>query len=53
MKIIKQIATDEVYDETIDVEDSIYTYEETNIPIVERRNYYDGLCTISFSGYIN
>ena len=31
----KQIATDEVYDEAIDVEDSIYTYEETNIPIEE------------------
>lgn len=31
----KQIATDEVYDEAIDVEDSIYTYEETNIPIAE------------------
>lgn len=32
---IKQIGTDEVYDEAIDVEDSIYTYEETNIPIEE------------------
>ena len=30
---IKQIQTGIIYDETIDVEDSIYTYEETDIPI--------------------
>jgi hypothetical protein len=32
---IKQIETDILYDEAIDVEDSTYTYEETNIPIEE------------------
>lgn len=32
---IKQIQTGAIYDEAIDVEDSIYTYEETNIPIEE------------------
>ena len=30
---IKQIQTGIIYDEAIDVEDSIYTYEETDIPI--------------------
>ena len=30
---IRQIPTNEIYDEAIDVEDSIYTYEETDIPI--------------------
>lgn len=30
---IRQIQTDVLYDEAIDVEDSIYTYEETDIPI--------------------
>jgi hypothetical protein len=30
MKIIKQIATDEVYDEAIDVENALYTYTETD-----------------------
>ena len=30
---IKQIQTDTLYDEAIDVEDSIYTYEETDIPL--------------------
>ena len=32
---IRQIETDVLYDEAIDVEDSNYTYEETNIPIEE------------------
>ena len=32
---IRQIQTDVLYDEAVDVEDSIYTYEETNIPIEE------------------
>lgn len=32
---IKQIQTDILYDEAIDIEGSIYTYEETNIPIEE------------------
>ena len=32
---IKQVQTDALYDEAIDVEDSIYTYEETDIPIEE------------------
>jgi hypothetical protein len=32
---IRQIQTDVLYDEAIDVEDSIYTYEETDIPIEE------------------
>lgn len=36
---IKQIETDVLYDEAIDVEDSIYTYEETNIPIEEEVEY--------------
>lgn len=30
---IRQIQTDVLYDEAIDVEDIIYTYEETDIPI--------------------
>ena len=30
---IRQIQTGIIYDEAIDVEDSIYTYEETDIPI--------------------
>lgn len=30
---IRQIETDVLYDEAIDVEDSNYTYEETDIPI--------------------
>ena len=32
---IKQIETSNVYDEAIDVEDTPYTYEETDIPIEE------------------
>ncbi len=32
---IKQIETGNIYDEAIDIEDSNYTYEETNIPIEE------------------
>lgn len=36
---IRQIETDVLYDEAIDVEDSIYTYEETNIPIEEEVEY--------------
>ena len=37
---IRQIETDVLYDEAIDVEDSNYTYEETNIPI-EKEDEYD------------
>ena len=37
---IRQIETDVLYDEAIDVEDSTYTYEETNIPI-EKEDEYD------------
>ena len=36
---IRQIETDVLYDEAIDVEDSTYTYEETNIPIEEEVEY--------------
>lgn len=36
---IRQIETDILYDEAIDVEDSTYTYEETNIPIEEEVEY--------------
>lgn len=36
---IRQIETDVLYDEAIDVEDSNYTYEETNIPIEEEVEY--------------
>ena len=36
---IRQIETDILYDEAIDVEDSTYTYEETNIPIEEEDEY--------------
>lgn len=32
---IKQNETGNIYDEAIDIEGSIYTYEETNIPIEE------------------
>lgn len=35
---IKQIETDIIYDEAIDVENSPYTYEETEIPIEEEIN---------------
>lgn len=30
---IKKVGTDEIYNEAIDVEDSGYTYEETDTPI--------------------
>ena len=36
---IRQIETDVLYDEAIDVEDSTYTYEETNIPIEKEVEY--------------
>lgn len=36
---IRQIPTDEIYDEAIDVENNSYTYEETNIPIEEGVEY--------------
>lgn len=36
---IRQIETDFLYDEAIDVENSTYTYEETNIPIEEEVEY--------------
>ena len=36
---IRQIETDVLYDEAIDVENSTYTYEETNIPIEEEVEY--------------
>lgn len=36
---IRQIPTNEIYDEAIDVEDSNYTYEETNIPLEEEVEY--------------
>ena len=32
---IKQIETENVYDEAIDIEDAPYTYEETDMPIEE------------------
>ena len=38
---IRQIETDVLYDEAIDVEDSTYTYEETNIPIEEEEVEYE------------
>ena len=36
---IRQIETDVLYDEAIDVENSTYTYEETDIPIEEGVEY--------------
>lgn len=42
-KII-QIQTGNIYDEAIDVEDSIYTYEETDIPIEDEAE--DGLTKV-------
>lgn len=33
--MIKQIETNNIYQEAIDVESASYTYEETNIPIEE------------------
>lgn len=36
---IRQIETDVLYDEAIDVENSTYTYEETNIPVEEEVEY--------------
>lgn len=41
---IRQIQTDALYDEAIDVEDSIYTYEETDIPIEDEAE--DGLTKV-------
>lgn len=41
---IRQIQTDVLYDEAIDVEDSIYTYEETDIPIENEAE--DGLTKV-------
>lgn len=41
---IRQIQTDVLYDEAIDVEDSIYTYEETDIPIEDEAE--DGLTKV-------
>lgn len=41
---IRQIQTDTLYDEAIDVEDSIYTYEETDIPIEDEAE--DGLTKV-------
>lgn len=38
---IRQMPTGNIYDEAIDVEDSNYTYEETNIPIEEEEVEYD------------
>ena len=38
---IRQIETDFLYDEAIDVENSTYTYEETNIPIEEEEVEYE------------
>jgi hypothetical protein len=38
---IRQIETDVLYDEAIDVENSTYTYEETNIPIEEEEDEYE------------
>lgn len=35
---IRQLETDILYDEAIDVEPLRYTYEETNIPIEEDEN---------------
>ena len=32
---IRQVETNAIYDEAIDVENSSYTYEETNTPIVD------------------
>ena len=39
---IRQIETDILYDEAIDVEDSNYTYEETDIPIEEEEVEEEG-----------
>ena len=33
--LIKQVETNEIYEEAIDVENAPYTYEETDIPIEE------------------
>ena len=35
---IRQVQTGLIYDEAIDVENSIYTYIETDIPIEEEEN---------------
>jgi hypothetical protein len=34
-KYIRKIGTDEIYSEAIDIEDSFYNYEETDIPLSE------------------
>lgn len=33
--LIKQVETNEIYEEAIDIENAPYTYEETDIPIKE------------------
>ena len=33
--LIKQVETNEIYEEAIDIENAPYTYEETDIPIEE------------------
>lgn len=38
---IRQIETDVLYDEAIDVENAPYTYTETNIPIEEEEDEYE------------
>ena len=35
--MIKQVETNSIYQEAIDVESTTYTYEETNIPIEEEK----------------
>ena len=51
---IRQIETDTIYDEAIDVETSNYTYEETNIPIepeeeAETEDYIEALNELGVS----
>ena len=36
--LINKVSTEEIYSEAIDVEDSRFTYTETNIPIEEDRD---------------
>lgn len=50
---IRQIETDTIYDEAIDVETSNYTYEETNLPIeleeAETEDYIEALNELGVS----
>ena len=46
--LIKQVETNEIYEEAIDIENAPYTYEETDIPIEEatEQDYLEALAKL-------